>query len=48
MIDWRIVVGGAVLGLVVFGSVRKQAEQAMKSSASEQYPSMAAASSCPE
>jgi hypothetical protein len=37
-------VGGAIPGLVVLGSTRKQAEQAMRKQASKQHPSTASAS----
>jgi hypothetical protein len=37
-------VGGATLGLVVLGSIRKQLEQSPGEQASKQHPSMASAS----
>jgi hypothetical protein len=40
----RPLVGGAISGLVVLGSIRKQAEQASGKQASKEHPSMASAS----
>jgi hypothetical protein len=40
----QLIVGGAIPGLVVLGSIRKQAEQTMRGQASKQDPSMASAS----